>query len=109
MPHQIDRRLLLKTATLGLGALALPGGALAAMQTALTPGFSHNVASGEPSQRSVLLWTRFVSGASESKLRAEVWAEGAPNKIISGGEVIASPIRDHIAKITVKGLKPNTS
>jgi alkaline phosphatase D len=107
MPHQIDRRLLLKTATLGLGALVLPGGALAAMQAALTSGFSHGVASGEPSQRSVLLWTRFVSNAPESKLQAEVWAEGAPTKIISGGEVTASPIRDHIAKITVKGLKPD--
>jgi alkaline phosphatase D len=108
MPHQIDRRLLLKTATLGLGALALPGGALAAMQAALTAGFSHSVASGEPTQRSVLLWTRFVSNASESKLRAEVWAEGAQSKLISGGEVTASPVRDHIAKITVKGLKPDT-
>lgn len=107
MTHQIDRRLLLKTATLGIGALALPGGTLAAMQAALKPGFSHGVASGEPSQRSVLLWTRFVSSAPENKLRAEIWAEGAPNKIISGGEVIASPIHDHIAKITVKGLKPN--
>ncbi len=107
MPHQIDRRLLLKTATLGLGALALPGGAIAAMQAALAKGFSHNVASGEPSQRSVLLWTRFVSNARESKLRVEIWAEGTPNKIISGGEVTASPIRDHIAKITVKDLKPN--
>ena len=107
MPHQIDRRLLLKTATLGLGALALPGGAMAAMQAALAKGFSHNVASGEPSQRSVLLWTRFVSNARESKLRVEIWAEGTPNKIISGGEVTASPIRDHIAKITVKDLKPN--
>lgn len=108
MPHQIDRRLLLKTATLGLGALALPGGALAAMQAALTPGFSHGVASGEPSQRSVLLWTRFVSKALESKLRAEVWAEGAPNKIVAGDEVRAMANRDRIAKITVKGLKPNT-
>lgn len=106
MLHQIDRRLLLKTATLGLGALALPGGAFAAMQAALTPGFSHGVASGEPSQRSVLLWTRFVSDASESTLRAEIWAEGAPKTIISGGNVTASPTRDHIAKIVVKGLKP---
>ena len=107
MPNQIDRRLLLKTATLGLGALALPGGALAAMQAALTVGFSHGVARGEPSQRSVLWRTRFVSKAPGSKLRVELWAEGAPNKIISGGEVTASPARDHIAKIIVNGLKPD--
>jgi alkaline phosphatase D len=106
MAHSIDRRLLLKSATFGLGALSLPGGAFAAMEAALRPGFSHGVASGEPSQRDVLLWTRFVSPAAESKLRAEIWAEGAPNKILSGGEVMARTDRDHIAKIVVKGLKP---
>ena len=108
MSQRIDRRLLLKTACFGLGALGLPGGAVAAMQTALSTGFSHGVASGEPSQHSVLLWTRFVSTASESKLDVEVWEEGKPAQIISGGQASVSPARDHIAKIVVKGLKPGT-
>jgi alkaline phosphatase D len=50
----IDRRLLLKAGTLGLGALAFPGVA----QLLAARGFTHNVASGEPRQRSVMLWTR---------------------------------------------------
>ena len=37
MTAPIDRRLLLKTGAFGLGALSLPGGAMAAMQAALAP------------------------------------------------------------------------
>ena len=45
MTIRIDRRSLLLTGTLGLGAYAIPGFA----QTAAADGFTHNVASGEPS------------------------------------------------------------
>jgi alkaline phosphatase D len=102
----IDRRLLLKTGMFGLGALSLPGGALAAMQVALAKGFTHNVASGEPGPTSVLLWTRYVSDAAESKLRAELWEVGKPKRIISGGDTLASSMRDHTAKVVAKGLQP---
>jgi alkaline phosphatase D len=102
----MDRRLLLKTATYGLGAFALPGGAVAAMQAALQPGFSHGVASGEPGPNSVLLWTRYVSDRPESKLAVEIWETGAPQRIISGGQAMASPARDHTAKVVVGQLQP---
>ena len=105
----IDRRLLLKTGTFGLGALALPGGALAAMQAAMTPGFSHGVASGEPGPTSVLLWTRFVANTPESKLELEIWEASDMARRMSGGQANASPLRDHTAKIVVGGLKPGTS
>lgn len=104
----IDRRLLLKTATFGLGALALPGGAMAAMQAALTNGFSHGVASGEPGPTSVLLWTRFVSDNPETKLEVEIWDGSNVARKVSGGQAFASPSRDHTAKIIVDGLKPGT-
>ena len=58
MTLDLDRRLLLKAGTLGLGALAVPGVA----QIAAARGFAHGVASGEPRQRSVMLWTRHVPG-----------------------------------------------
>ena len=106
MPQPIDRRLLLKTGLYGLGALSLPGGALAAMQVALAKGFTHSVASGEPSQNSVLLWTRYVSDTADTKLRAELSEDAGFKKVISGGEAIASPTRDHTAKVVVKSLKP---
>jgi alkaline phosphatase D len=106
MTVPIDRRLLLKTGAFGLGALSLPGGALAAMQAALRAGFSHGVASGEPSSNSVLLWTRFVSGSGEAKLRAEIATDPQFRKIVAGGEIPATAGRDHIAKLTLGGLKP---
>jgi alkaline phosphatase D len=104
----IDRRLLLKTAAFGLGALTLPGGALAAMQASLGQGFTHGVASGEPGPDSVLLWTRYVSTAPESKLDVEIWDGSDMARRVSGGQTVAAPIRDHTAKIVVSGLKPGT-
>ncbi len=106
MTAPIDRRLLLKTGVYGLGALSLPGGALAAMQASLTKGFSHGVASGEPSQNSVLLWTRFVSDLTETKLKAEISESATFRKIVAGTEAVAAPGRDYTAKTIVRGLKP---
>lgn len=106
MTAPFDRRLLLKTGMFGLGALSLPGGALAAMQAALTKGFSHGVASGEPSQNSVLLWTRFVSDLADTKLRAEVSETPDFRSITTGAETVAAPGRDYTAKAIVRGLAP---
>ncbi|MEY4999425.1 MAG: hypothetical protein RIS00_1469 [Pseudomonadota bacterium] len=106
MTSVFDRRLLLKTGTLGLGAISLPGGALAAMQAALTPGFSHGVASGEPGPDSILLWTRFVAEQSETRLIAEISETPDFRKILTAAEVRATPARDHIAKVVMGGLSP---
>ena len=76
MPLIIDRRALLVTAGLGFGGLMLPGGALAAEALAALRGFTHNVASGEPGQESMLLWTRFVpKSGGTAKVRVEVSAD----------------------------------
>ncbi|WP_448662289.1 alkaline phosphatase D family protein [Sphingomonas sp. CJ20] len=106
MTLQIDRRALLLTGTLGLGALAIPGFALA---QALAQGFTHSVASGEPGPDTMLLWTRYVpAGGDAVKLRAEVSATADFAKVLAGGEQITGPWRDFTAKITVQGLRPNT-
>ncbi len=102
MNMKIDRRQLMALGSFGLGALSLP--AAAAISNA--KGFTHGVASGEPSSDSVLLWTRFVGG-NDAKLTVEI----ADNSNFTGakvaGEVIAAARRDHIAKITVQGLGAN--
>lgn len=99
---QIDRRMLVKSAAFGLGAMGLPG--LAAAFTAMT-GFTHGVASGEPSTGSVLLWTRFV-GTSDSALTVEMAATADFAKVVAGGTAMARGERDHIAKIVLDGLEP---
>ena len=69
MSMHIDRRQLMALGTFGLGALSVP--ASAALLGA--KGFTHGVASGEPSQSSILLWTRYV-GDGDVKLTAEISA-----------------------------------
>ncbi|GAA0738372.1 alkaline phosphatase D family protein [Sphingomonas japonica] len=102
----IDRRSLLLTGTLGLGAFAVPGFA----QLAGVPGargFTHGVASGEPGAHSMLLWTRYVPADGDAvKLRAEIAETPDFARVIRGGEMITGPWRDHSAKITVAGLEP---
>ena len=95
----IDRRAMLLTGTLGLGALAIPGFVLAQGK-----GFTHGVASGEPDRDSVLLWTRYAGG--EATLRAEVAETADFARVVAGGEVTTGPWRDGTAKVTVAGLQP---
>jgi alkaline phosphatase D len=102
----IDRRLLVKTSLLGLGAFAASGAAAGVDTLMSAKGFTHGVASGEPSATSILLWTRYVGGDGGTKLRAEISLESSFKRIIAGGDVMATPARDHTAKIVLKGLKP---
>jgi alkaline phosphatase D len=106
MTLTIDRRTLLLTGSLGLGALAVPGFALA---QAAARGFTHSVASGEPAQDSILLWTRYVpADGGAARLRAELSETQDFARIAAGGEIVTGPWRDHTAKITVAGLRPGT-
>ncbi|PKP91595.1 MAG: alkaline phosphatase, partial [Alphaproteobacteria bacterium HGW-Alphaproteobacteria-16] len=83
MTLRIDRRSLILTGTLGLGAYAVPGFA----QTAAKPatGFTHHVASGEPDARSMLLWTRYVGTSDAATLRVELSESADFAKIVAGG------------------------
>jgi alkaline phosphatase D len=96
----LDRRRFLITGVGGAAALALPAWAQ------FGQGFTHGVASGEPSQRSVLLWTRFV-GSGDTRLTAELSETPDFARIVAGGNVTAGADRDFTAKLTVTGLKPD--
>ena len=102
MTMNIDRRQLMALGTFGLGALGAPASA----KLMGARGFTHGIASGEPSQGSVLLWTRYV-GNGNVRLTVEL----SNNPDFSGarvaGEVEALVERDHIAKIIVDGLDPD--
>jgi alkaline phosphatase D len=101
MPLILDRRHLLQLGAFGAGALALPG-----VAEALTArGFTHNVASGEPSQDSVLLWTRYMA-SGETRLTVEVSETDSFDRVAASAEATAHPDRDHTVKVTVSGLRP---
>ncbi len=99
----IDRRLLLKAGTLGLGTLAFPGAA----QILAARGFTHNVASGEPGARSVMLWTRYLPGAGESgRISWQVSPSADFGRIVADGVVAASEEHDFCVKPVAAGLAP---
>ncbi|MGA9582663.1 MAG: alkaline phosphatase D family protein [Allosphingosinicella sp.] len=106
MTLDLDRRLLLKAGTLGLGALAVPGVA----RIATARGFTHGVASGEPRQNSVMLWTRHVPiRGDSSRLGWEVYEMDGPGRTIAEGEVEATPDSDFCVKVIARGLRPGRS
>lgn len=99
----IDRRLLLRGAVLGAGVLALPAWA----QVLAMRGFTHSVASGEPGHDRVMLWTRYMPAAGGSgRLRWEVAHDTEFARVLSQGEVEASPERDWCVKPIAEGLAP---
>jgi len=69
MTIHLDRRRLLHLSAFGAGALVIPGVASA---ISAGRGFTHDVASGEPSQNSVLLWIRQRSTALQERHRMSV-------------------------------------
>jgi len=103
MTLNIDRRLLLKAGTLGLGALAIPGVA----QVLAARGFTHNVASGEPRRDSVMLWTRYLPGRGDSaRLSWQVSPSPDFGRIVARGAVTAEEEHDHCVKPVASGLAP---
>lgn len=102
MTLDLDRRLLLKAGTLGLGALAIPGMARIAAER----GFTHGVASGEPRQRSVMLWTRYGGGG---RIHWQVSPTADFRRIVAEGDVAAEAGHDHCVKPVATGLKPGRS
>ena len=101
MTFHLDRRRILQLGAFGTGALVVPGTASA---IARARGFTHGVASGEPTQDSILLWTRYVGG-SEAKLVAEVAESESFDRVVAGAEAAASPTHDFTVKGTVSGLQ----
>lgn len=100
----MDRRSLFRSGFAGAAGLAaLPGLASAKAAT----GFGFGVASGEPSQSSVLLWTRYAA-MQDTALTWEVSGDDSFTTIIVSGSVTAKPEHDFCVKPVATGLEPGT-
>ncbi len=71
------------------------------------PVFRHGVASGDPLQDSVILWTR-VSGqdADRVKVRWRIARDEGLEDLVARGRITTGPERDYTVKVDVKDLAP---
>ncbi|PZU46857.1 MAG: alkaline phosphatase [Sphingomonas sp.] len=109
--RDFDRRTLMAGAALAGAGLLLPGVALAQRRKTPAPvplgGFTHGVASGEPSQTSMLFWTRYEgSGGQAVPLELEISTDPRMARAKVMGHALAEPGRDWTARTTVQGLAP---
>lgn len=75
--------------------------------------FPQSVASGDPREGSVILWTRVESDADEVELVLELYSDAELTKRAEWDDgmytsVIASSDHDHCVKVRVTGLEPDT-
>jgi alkaline phosphatase D len=99
---KLDRRRAL--ALLGSGAAAAPGGAQAQGAVA----FRHGVASGDPTQDRVVIWSRVSPEAPGAEIPF-TWTVTPVDRRAGGsrkGQGVTGPGRDYTIKIDVAGLTP---
>jgi len=100
---RIDRRKAL--AMLGLGAA---GPAAAQLPKPLGVTFNHGVASGDPKQDRVVLWTRITPESGQKQI-AYTWKLIPLDRRAGGaksGSGVTGPERDYTVKVDVAGLDP---
>jgi len=103
MSATVSRRALLQAAALfPLSTIGIEGAGAAAGS-----GFTHSVASGDPGQRSVVLWTRYVPATGgDTRLRVEVAEDRGFARIVSRGFAAAGPDTDYCAHARPDDLRP---
>jgi alkaline phosphatase D len=112
MSMTIDRRRAL--ALFGLGGAGAAGEAMAAAKPrayfAGRAAFLHGVASGDPLEDRVVLWTRITAEATTAPIavRWDVATDAAFKAIVRQGQATAVSARDYTVKVDVTGLKPAT-
>jgi alkaline phosphatase D len=71
--------------------------------------FRHGVASGDPDQQSVVLWTRVTTDAENESVQWAIASDPEFRSIVGQGEAVASSERDHTLKIVAEGLEPGAT
>ena len=109
-PGSVTRRELLRGAQ-ALGIATLAPGALSGCGSDAEPGpenlFQHGVASGDPVEDGVILWTRVSPTRTELlEVEWEVAADPSFDSILASGATLTSVDRDLTVKVDVRGLPP---
>ncbi|ENW03219.1 alkaline phosphatase D family protein [Acinetobacter beijerinckii] len=117
MTVKISRRELIQKSLFGFGALSLSAGFTGCndssdQETArLQVNFEHGVASGDPLQDRVILWTRLTPNDSSARLQVtwEIALDQQFKQVVNANKVITAAAQDFTVKVDATGLKPNQS
>lgn len=103
---RLTRRAALGFGVAGLGAAACTTtGEVAAYRG--KAAFGHGVASGDPSQTAVILWTRVTPETQEPvPVMWNVSRDTAMKDVVKKGTFLTGPERDFTVKVDVSGLEP---
>lgn len=71
--------------------------------------FGHGVASGDPDQSSVVIWTRISGSTTPVKVDWLVATDTAFKHVVSSGIFTTDSSRDHTVKVVVDALEPGNS
>lgn len=70
--------------------------------------FYHGVASGDPTQNSVIIWTRLTTDELNPSIEWQVATDTLMQNIVQSGTTTTTIDKDYSIKIDVTGLQPNT-
>ncbi|MDG0979331.1 MAG: alkaline phosphatase D family protein [Halieaceae bacterium] len=103
--ESIKRRTLVKGLSATLGVLALRGFSVHAENPV---HFTHGIASGDPLQDRVILWTRVIPGHGvhqQLKVDWQIASDAKFRKIVNQGDTQTNSDRDYTVKVDATGLK----
>ncbi len=117
MTAKISRRALIQNSLFGFGALSLSVGITGCNDSSdkesstLQVNFEHGVASGDPLQDRVILWTRLTPNEASARLQVtwEIAKDQEFKQIIKTDKVTTSASQDFTVKVDATGLIPDQS
>lgn len=116
MSFKLNRRELIQKAIASFGVLSLPVTLTAcgddkdtSVQPGITAEFLHGVASGDPLQDRMILWTRLTPNDLSARLEVswEIAADSAFHQVVQRGKVLTSAAQDFTVKVDATQLKSN--
>jgi len=110
MKRTVTRRDFLAMSAKGIGAAVISYGLMGCSDSdddkSVPAQFLHGVASGDPAQDAVILWTRVTpDAAGDVKVSWQVASDAAFSQLVTTGEMVTNANRDYTVKIDARGLR----
>lgn len=110
MKRTVTRRDFLAISAKGIGAAVISYGLMGCSDSdddnSVPAQFLHGVASGDPAQDAVILWTRVTPDSTgDVKVSWQVASDAAFSQLVTTGEMVTNANRDYTVKIDARGLR----